>query len=619
MPIPIIGVFALGSYSDDALPWLQSQFSFAWLCVASLAIVAFCGAYAATEPPPPIKREGGIPIVRRLGGARLGALAALFFSIYLLSVLAWYIEDPDASRRVSEATWWGVPFSLCFWTLAATEIAAETEKSGSGEPADPFRQWRWLLALRNSALARRAAYAVLFGGTIGFAILGSIPGEVWRRPSVGGSPPWRGHGYMTTDVYNFGVTVWAGALLITAFLFLVHSFRARPRGLPGAVLRRAWYSLWASAALVVLMACFGLAAQGLLAEPLIDLALALYALCFVVMLVDASATTKRRGVKSSLRRRVASASGTIGFAFGLAVLIGPRLQPFRTGVLAAGVAAAIPLFPVIHRGLFGIERQVKADHEEDEGRGGASYQIVPLPLDGAERAALYALLLSGSKAAGNPSIDPKILRRWRRGLKGLMAIPPPQARNTPQHPIVFLMFTSDDGLGRTKKWSAPDETIALLEALFPGDLDEQRWELIDMLRRTAFELTREDDDIIYSGPPSAMECLEAEAVARLPYLPEDPLLRERWQRLRDMRREWLFGKALWTGASQPVEKSAWQGKYNQNRGALRAQRLAAACDVVLAHWLANIEAALARDMPEMAVDLAPRPGKQRRKLGRRGG
>jgi len=300
VPVPIVMVIAIGSYTDGVLPWLSSQFSFAWVVLLAITIVAFSGAYGATEPSPPLDAQTfRPPLLRRFGGARLLSLAGLFFCVYLLSVLAWYMGDADSSRLAGELTWWGVPFAVCFWTLGAVEIASETEHSGGGEPADPDRQWKWLVAFRRSRSARVAAYGFLFGGTIGFAVAGSVPGLVWRRAHPDEGPTWSGHGYVTTTVYNFGVTVWAGALLVAATVFLWHAFIARPLGLPSAVLRRAWYSLWAAGALVVLMACFAVAAQGVLAEPLIDLALASYALCFAVMLVEASAATRHRRVRSS--------------------------------------------------------------------------------------------------------------------------------------------------------------------------------------------------------------------------------------------------------------------------------------------------------------------------------
>ena len=593
VPIPVAVVFGIGSYTGDVLPWLNLQFSLGWLVLLAITIVGFSGAYAATEPGPPLEAQiRRPPVIRRLGGARMLALAALFFCVYLVSVLSWYIADPSASRFAGQLTWWGVPFAVCFWTLAAVEIANETERSGSGEPADPERQWTWLAALRRSPWAQRTAYVVLFGGTIAVAAVGSVPGVVWRRGHDGEMPAWRGHGYVTTAVYDYGVTVWAGALLIAATVFLGHAFRARPLGLPAAVLRRSWYALWASGAVVVLMACFGLAAHGVLSEPLIDLAVALYALCFAVMLVDASATTKHRRVKSSLPRRVIGAITVIGFAFGLALIVAPALSLFRLGLLSLAVAAVFPLFRAILRTLFGIDRQPPPSAFLDDATEVASNRLlVPLPTEPDQRAAVYSVLLGLQ-----PDILParEVLGHWRRSLLALQTVSLPSATNAPtKHPLMFLLFTCDDGLERTKTYAPPEDLVVLLELLFEGDLDDQKHELIDLMRRSALELDGTPLDTV--GPPNApraMEMLEAECVARYPRLPDDPVERTHWLRLRAMRREWLFGDvAVWTGTLQPVE-STRQGMYRKSHGAIRSQLLAKACESVLVWWLANLEAAL---------------------------
>ena len=598
VPIPIVAVLALGSYSGGALPWLNARFSLGWFDVLALPIAIFAGAYAATEAPHPLDSQPHKrPIIRRVGGARLLALSLLFYSVYLLNVLAGYIRDPTAARRVQEATWWAIPFALCFWTLAAIEFANETDGAGSGEPADPNRQWPWFVALRRSRSARTVGYIVLFGGTIAFAAAGSVPGVVWSSTTDRGVPAWRGHGFKTTLVYNGGFAIWASALLLAACAFLAHSFRARPAGLPDAVLRRAWYSLWAAGALVVLTLFFEISARGWLAEPLIDVGLALYMLCFVVLLVEASLVTKHRRVKSSLVRRVVHASGIIIFGFAIAVITEPGIQIFRAGLLAALVAGAVPLFPVSHRGLFGWERQAAPDPAV-ESEPGSDWQIVAVPADGEERNALDALLVKGAAQADISSVTARTLEHWRRILPQMRAVPPPVSHNVPRHPFVRVLFASDDGLERTKNFGVPEEMVGLLEALFPGDADEQKWAFIDLLRRTARELKNRNEDKIYKRPPSAMEMLEAESVARLPLQPADLSERREWELLRDMRREWLFGEAVWTGVSQEVERSKHQNTYRDNRGTIRSHRTTTACNTVLRWWLANIEQALSLHQAE---------------------
>ena len=318
---------------------------------------------------------------------------------------------------------------------------------------------------------------------------------------------------MPTAVYEVGFTGWSVGLLLVAALYLAHAFRARPAGLPVAVLRRAWYSLWASCALVVLMVLFALSAEGWLAEPLLDVALALYVVCFVVMLVDASAMTKHRRVKSSLARRVGGASGAVGFGFGVALITGPALHVFRAGLLAGAISGATPLVPAAMRALFGIERLPVTQPAEDE----VNPQLSPLPVDLEERAALHALLAGRLGLVAGTAVTRQAIAHWHRCLGQLQQVPLPDWPTFCSNVLVFLLWTCDDGLERTKKFDhrMPEEMIALLELLFPGNLDEQKSGLLELMRATAVSLTTTNFDRIYKEPPGAMEMLEAECIARV--------------------------------------------------------------------------------------------------------
>lgn len=598
VPLPLIVVLAVGSYTGSALPWLQDQIGLATFVVLALAILGFAGAYAATEPAPPVQVSSGRPsIIRRLGGPRLVALSLLCGCAYLLSALARFIEDPEDSYRAGQAFRWGIPLSLCFWTLASIEIANETESSGSGEPADPSRQWSWFVDIRRKAWARPVGYGTLFVGTISFAVLGSVPGQLWTRAADDGVAAWRGHGSTPTAIYSFGFVPWATVLLVTSALFLAHSFRARPAGLPGAVLRRAWYSLWASSALAVLMVFFGFSAGGWLAEPLIDLALALYGVCFVLVLVDAAATTRHRRVKSSLRRRVVGAAGAIGFAFGVALIAG--LDFFRTGLLAATIAAGIPLFPVVLRALFGIQRVHGDDIETSDPVVYDGPQLVaPVPTDLSEREALLQVLVGGPSSAAGGLLDPEVLSTWHRSLSQLKSVPLPEVSNIPRsHPLVFVLFTCDDGLTNTKTYleHMPDPMIECLERLFPGNLDDQLHALIDLMRRTASALFGSQRDAGGRRPPSAMEMTEAECAARSPVL-ADQTEPERSRRLRQLRTNYLFGrdKVPWGNVNLPVELVP-TGKYRKAEGETRSKRLAYACPVIMKWWLDNLQTLISID------------------------
>lgn len=197
------------------------------------------------------------------------------------------------------------------------------------------------------------------------------------------------------------------------------------------------------------------------------------------------------------------------------------------------------------------------------------------------------------------------LLQWRNCLERFGRVELPNGHNLPnKYPLQFLLFTCDDGLERTKSWAkrTPDEMIGLLELMFPGDLDEQKHALIDLMRRTARPSIWSAADIVRGQQaPTAMEWLETECIARLPcaFLPDDPLERERWHRLRKMRREWLFGNAtIWTGALVDIESSAIQGNIHKSRGQARGKLLPLACEAVLAMWLNNLDVILAERQAE---------------------
>jgi hypothetical protein len=353
VPLLIALLGAFGSYSGRLLPWLGRGGVLHWAGVAALAVGGFAAAYALTEAGAPmVENDRRRPVLRQLGGPRVLGLALVFVCVSFVKGLATFAPDAQSAKLGVMATWWSIPVALCFWTLAAMTIARETEQAGIGRPAAPGRTWPWLRVLRESWTIRIVVYLALFGGTVAFAVIGTIPGLIWGTSET--QSAWRGYVSEPLSAWYVSFFAWAGALVVAAWLYLLQAFRARPSGLSYAEVRRAWYAVWTSGALVLLMGLFVLAGLGVLSEQILDLVLALYALFFVLMIVDASATARHRKVKSSLRRRIVAALCTIALAFALATILDTSL--IRTGVLAACLAAVIPLVPMALRALYGIER-----------------------------------------------------------------------------------------------------------------------------------------------------------------------------------------------------------------------------------------------------------------------
>ncbi len=391
VPLLLGLLFAFGSYSGGLLPWLDRHDVLRTVGVAALAVAGFAAAYAATEARPPLVRnDRRRPVLRQLGGPRVLAVALVFVCVFFLKGLGSYAGGPGSARVAEMATWWGIPCAVCCWTLAALTIARETEQSGTGKPAAPERAWSWLWALRDRRSVQVFAYAFLFGGTVAFSVAGTIPGLLWDTTTD--QAAWRGYVNAPVSSWYIAFLLWAASVLIVAWLYLLQAFRARPGGLPHAELRRAWYAVWTSAALAVLVGLYLLADQGVLSELVLDFVLALYALFFVLMLVDASAAARHRRVKSSLARRATAASCVIIFA--LAVTSVLHLSTIRAGMLALCIAVVVPLVPVAVRALYGIERLPPEPTPEVDPLDPQHF-VEPLLADPESRAILRSVLVRG--------------------------------------------------------------------------------------------------------------------------------------------------------------------------------------------------------------------------------
>jgi hypothetical protein len=391
VPLPLGLLFAFASYSGGLLPWLGRHDVLRSVGVAAVAVAGFAAAYAATEARSPlVPNDRRRPVLRELGGPRVLSVALVFVCLFFLKGLGSYTGGPGSARVVETATWWGLPCALCCWTLAALTIARETEQSGTGSPAAPERVWKWLWTMRERRTVQVFAYAFLFGGTAVFAAAGTIPGLLWG--TTADQQAWRGNVSAPVTAWYVAFILWAAAVLIVAWLYLLQAFRARPSGLPHAELRRAWHAVWTSAALAVLVGLYVLADQGVLSELVIDLVLALYALFFVLMMVDASAAARRRRVKSSLGRRVVAAFGVIVFAFAVASIL--HTSTIRAGMLALCIAVVVPLVPVAHRALYGIERLPREPTPEVDPLD-SQHVVEPLLADAESRALLRSVLVRG--------------------------------------------------------------------------------------------------------------------------------------------------------------------------------------------------------------------------------
>ena len=331
---PILIVGSINAETGHALPWLNAHVSLGWACVLALAIVSYSACYAFVDGS--------------LGMNFLG-LTLVPLCGYLLLVLSGYTESAVTARRLTEALWWTIPVTIAAWSSTSYAIASATARAGEGVPAAPSRA----AGLRAVWHRHRDAGRWIFGVYVWipasvFGVLGAVPGVIWREQADGGGPAWDGHPYAPTAVYYL-VAGWAVSLFILAWVVLLASYRARPGGLRLEEDNRAWFYSRASAVVIVL---YGMLAAGdtkIWAEPLLDLALALYAAGFVFLLAQANAAARSPRLLIPLRWRSVRAIGFAAVAVCLGVLFGKT--PFSAGLgamLLAGYFAfqrmRVPVF-----------------------------------------------------------------------------------------------------------------------------------------------------------------------------------------------------------------------------------------------------------------------------------
>lgn len=113
---------------------------------------------------------------------------------------------------------------------------------------------------------------------------------------------------------------------------------------------------------------------------------------------------------------------------------------------------------------------------------------------------------------------PDDLAEFRDCLQRFASLPSSGVPNVPDsHPGTLVIFSCNDGLERTKNFQKymSDDMKALLERMFPGNLDEQKFALLDLFRETAHSLVSHKLDTPggRGAVPSAMEWLEVECIA----------------------------------------------------------------------------------------------------------
>lgn len=598
LPLPLLGAVAVGSWAGNTLGWIHGHVSLGWACVAAIGITTFAGGYAAAEHAAS-DRATTPEAAQRRATMRSLALALAALTVAILNVLSRYIADAKTAQVVAAVTWSAIPASVVLWANAAYLAA------GTIEPARASQSQSRLFGILRGPLdsfeRNQPRGRILVLGSA-FAVAGVIPGVLWTS-TANSSASWRGHDFTPGWHWLYGLyAAWVLLVLVLASLRLTTAYFRREPGPPSAE-RRAWYFARASVAVVLMVALLGLSSLGLLAAPLIDLALAIYALVFVLLVLDANAEPHQRVVRLSLPRRIVASVFVISVAIGLPAIL--DLVPFRAGLLAAALGGGLPLLRPLWTGLYGAPR-VRIHHER--GQRPDSWSPAALPVDDEDRESLFSLLAAaeGSSDVAPRPIPMTVLLECRARLELLDrsiedAWHGPAPKQPVKHPIRKLVASK----GAPEMKGAPGRPRALPKHLrlfietFPalvGDNDARRTLIVELLRDTAENLLGSEDDPRFpTDPQFAMSTLVAECVLRLPERGDSD------RRLKEMRRLWVRGQLdEWTqhptqdqlDTAELVERSAARRKAERARQSVLAERVGRAGDGLIDAWRRRIENAL---------------------------
>jgi hypothetical protein len=591
----------------DQLRWLGERVSLAWWCVLAIAIAAFGSGYAATERSP-----------RSKVGSWLLAGALASFSVYVFSLQLAYLSDHDDTQTGVRLLWPSAPLAVGLWGLAATTIARETDRQGRPGQRELRGGVAWLDAARRPASVRRGLKTALWLTTLSFAVVGSaFGGLIWRWPAqqelIAERDPWRGYVPQVDWWLQVGYMTWVVGVMGTAALYLWNAFGSRKPDLPRDVRLRARYAqiggVVALAATVVLSA----ATLGhVTAEPLLATALAAAGLVYVLLSLDASSRDRPRHVRPALVRRTVNSVLAIVFAVvvaGLASQGDPIVAAPLAGLLAIGLPLGLPFQESLHG--IRLSRRISLRQtgpalgewefgvSTPESRGDGTSPDSPmlyLYLSAAEADAVRRLLTEARRP--DKPLRLELVDHWLAALKSLTALDR-QRRNRTGVPLLRVLQMIDGGGDRNEAGSdttfAPaDEVDAVIKELVPvrvtDDLDavsdERRQTANEWISATAVRLQRSPRDS--HKRPTAMEALEAEAVAR--HFPHDaePILLAQCQRLVSRRAAYRSARADWRGRETGFTVPDDLRKLRKNRKDNWNQRIAAACRQIAMDWHAQL-------------------------------
>ena len=273
----------------------------AWLNIAAIAFCSFAATLCATRwrSPP----------------TRLLALFLGVFTIYQFGAIASYTPTHHIFAVTSALTWPAIPLCFVFWARVTLHIAAATptdDAPGRGFSASLVDRWQRLLRqprrLPNLSISPLEPI-VVWAPAAAFVVLGLMPGVL---ASYGGrQKAWRGWSYES----HLGFVLFAawGLLIACACAVLLFAIwrRRAPSILPGVYERARWAPR--GAAVLALFLFFAFASTlGFWPEPVYDFLIAVCAVPYALLAIDADSYRDTGATYSSFRQRLLAGGAGAG-------------------------------------------------------------------------------------------------------------------------------------------------------------------------------------------------------------------------------------------------------------------------------------------------------------------
>mgnify|MGYP007022261597 FL=1 len=509
-------------------------------------------------------------------------LALLAYCVYLAAVLSAFVGDPELSRRLLQATWWGVPVAIAAWGWVALSIASKTAQSGEGAPANAG----WAAQLRSQwaehqPIYRPIANLSLWGTAAILAVLGSIPNVAWTMSNEQEAIPWTGRAYSTQALYWVCVA-WAVVVFSVAALALYASYQARPAGMSVSEENRSRYFAIAGVVLLVLYLMLGVGvASGIWSEPLLNLALSLVVASVVFELAHANAVARSPLKTARPRNLVLWAIGCTTVAAVLAVDLGRSLE-------RAAIAA-----PVIAGGLAFLRPRINLYRRQATTEESASESGLPA-LSHQTRTALRRVMAAGT-SGGLETPGAEVLRSTLGQLDILRGDVPADPGQRFQPLSRLLSALPDADMKRRAKAVTSVSLNKFVDGFLPleGIEHEVRLRSLTVLVRVTAtnERRRLDEAQTYRGVlPTPLHAVEVECNARNPESNQQP--EQRSDRLR--RRFFKKGAIrFWDDSIEPVPTTSISDQVKEQNAATWLRRTDKGSRMIVNEiWPRHLERAL---------------------------